>query len=588
MTPPERSSDHGLSGTTTARAASRLTARWSSVQRTLGAIASDGLQRRIYIAAITVGALLVALMSHSALETNRLIRHTLEEEMNTHLQAISLSVRESLSLADYTAKQARKQWLQEQRLKSHPDYVEDFPNFKDLISQVAIIDQHGYLAASSHTPQVNPIYLGDRAHFRAHVDHPHDTVFVSEPVIGRISQSRSVQFTRPIRDKDHQFIGVVVISLNPAYIEENLFDRIGRPHHQVLLMGNDGRLRVGGNSQASAGPPATQGADPLIKHAHAQPDRAWREQHLWKSQALDEYDLVLQVGLPRHEIERKTQRTYAMAAGAASLVLLSGAFYVRRMLLLVRDRNDILQKLEESKIKASSANAMKSKFVSSISHELRTPLNGILGFSELIVMSEDVDEAKRYGQIVNKSATHLHQLVNTLLDLAKIEAGQMEVVCIHSDVREICESVVSIHRYGVEKKGLILDVNYEPDIPKVIYTDHIKLMQILNNLLNNAVKFTDDGAIFLTVSLEQGQWSFSVADTGIGMTPQQLENVFARFNNIKLDRFESADRPGAGLGMALCKDLVELLGGSIDVFSEPKVGTVVKVLLPQQHASSDF
>lgn len=581
-------SDPGLNGATTTRTRGRVATPWSSLRRTLVGIASDSLQRRIYIAALVVGALLVALVWRSVLETNRLIRHTLEEELNTHLQAISLSLSESLSLADFTAKQARKQWLQEARLKSHPDYVEDFPNFKDLISQVAVIDQHGYLAASSLTPQVKRVYLGDRAHFRVHANNPQDdAVYVSEPVVGRVSQTRTVQFSRPIRDQHHQFSGVVVISLKPDYIEESLFARIGRPHHQVMLTGTDGRLRVGAESPASAAPSTRDAATPLSPTPTAPFGTPWPGPHLWKKQALDEYDLVLHVGLPQQEITRQTERTVALATGAAVIILLSGAYYVRRLLLLVNDRNRILQKLENSQIKANSANAMKSRFVSSISHELRTPLNGILGFSELIGMSQDVEEAKRYGLIVNKSATHLHQLVNTLLDLAKIEAGQMEMVCIHSDVREICDSVVSIHRYSVEKKGLILDVNYELGIPKVIYTDHIKLMQILNNLLNNAIKFTDDGAIFVTVSLEHGQWRFSVADTGIGMTPQQLDNIFARFNNIKLDHFESAERPGAGLGMALCRELVELMGGSIEVFSEPKVGTVVKVLLPDRHAHAD-
>jgi signal transduction histidine kinase len=171
-------------------------------------------------------------------------------------------------------------------------------------------------------------------------------------------------------------------------------------------------------------------------------------------------------------------------------------------------------------------------------------------------------------------------LVNTLLDLAKIEAGQMEVVKIRSDVRELCNSVLSIHRYGVEQKGLMLNVKFQADIPPTILTDHIKLMQILNNLLSNAVKFTDNGAIFLSVEMDQGSWVFSVADTGIGMNAEQLSNVFNRFNNVKLDDSQSADRPGAGLGMALCKDFAELLDGSLHVYSELRVGTVVKLILP--------
>jgi len=249
---------------------------------------------------------------------------------------------------------------------------------------------------------------------------------------------------------------------------------------------------------------------------------------------------------------------------------------------VVRDRNSLLLKLEESKIKANSANAMKSKFVSSISHELRTPLNGILGFSELIGMSDNLEEAQKYGKTVNKSAEHLHQLVNTLLDLAKIEAGQMEVTKTESSIREICESVSSIHRFSIEKKGLLFNLGLDKNVPHTIYTDRIKLMQILNNLLHNAVKFTDEGAIFLSVTFNNNRWNFSVADTGMGMEPHQLKHIFTRFNNIKMEQDESADRSGAGLGMALCKELIELLDGKIEVQSERGVGSVVGFHIPEE------
>lgn len=550
--------------------------------------AADTLQRRIYLASLMFGMLLIALAGRSLVETHRLAQHAADEELGTHIHAIALGLRESLSLADFTAKQARKQWLEDGRLKVHADYVEDFPNFKDLIAQVAIIDKEGFLKASSLSVSVPNTYLGDRAHFNVHRASQTDAVFISEPVLGRVSNTKTVQLTRPVFNHAQQFDGVVVISLNPVYIQNILFDQTRKPDLKVLLVGADNRLRVGNIEQPGAGEPGPQPPEALITMANANVTYGEPDNHYWRTLQLDEYALTLKIGVPKSRIDQRFHRTSAAIALGTVLIVLFMIYYTRRLLLVVQDRNSILHKLEESKIKASSANAMKSKFVSSISHELRTPLNGILGFSELIGMSDDFAEAKRYAQIVNKSATHLHQLVNTLLDLAKIEAGQMEITRIHSDVREICDSVASIHRYSIEKKGLILDVSYEPNIPKIIYTDHIKLMQILNNLLNNAVKFTDEGAIFLTIALEQDAWSFSVADTGIGMTPQQLKDIFTRFNNIKLDQYESADRPGAGLGMALCKDLVELLGGTIEVYSEPKVGTVVKVLLPQIHANNQI
>jgi len=545
---------------------------------------TDKLQRRIYLAALLAAALLVTLIWRGAHEANELIKRTGKDELTTYSQAIQLNVMEALNLADYTLKRARNQWLSERTVKTHEEYFEDFPNFKALITQIAIIDKDGHLVSSSLNPKVPKTWLGDREHYRVHLNTTSDAIFISTPLEGRISNNMSVQFTRPIFNADRVFEGVVVISLDPTYIADTLFKRAGLAEIRVLLLGTDGRVRV----QASMG--STHDA-PVIESPALMPvGSAWAKQSVndihdfyWQTNAVEGYALTLEVGVPKQRIDMQIARTNQIAWALTTLLLLALFAYTGSILRLVRDRNTLLQRLEESKIKANSANAMKSKFVSSISHELRTPLNGILGFSELIGMSDNLEEAKKYGKTVNKSADHLHQLVNTLLDLAKIEAGQMEVTRIQSSVRDICESVTSIHRYSMKNKGLLFNLNFDTSLPKTIYTDHIKLMQILNNLINNAVKFTDEGAIFLSVAFSDHRWHFTVADTGIGMTPQQLKNMFTRFNNIKMDESDSATRQGAGLGMALCKELIELLGGEIDVQSEHKVGTAVKFYIPDLH-----
>jgi len=547
---------------------------------------ADSLQRRIYLAALLSAGLLVALVWRGAHETNALVKRASTDELAAYSQAIQLNVLEAMNLADYTLKQARKQWVRERNLKTHDEYFEDFPNFKALITQIAIIDKHGYVQASSLSSQTSNTWLGDREHFRVHLNTTADAIFISEPLKGRISNNISVQFTRPIFNDSRQFDGVVVVSLDPAYIAETLFKRAEMEDIQVLLVGSDGRVRVKASLAAS------QNGSVAQHPGFAPMGSAWARSSIqdingfyWKTVEIEGYPLELDVGIPKNRIDSKIERTNQIAIVLTALLLLALFAYTASIIRLVRDRNSLLLKLEESKVKASSANAMKSKFVSSISHELRTPLNGILGFSELIGMSDNLEEAKRYGKTVNKSADHLHQLVNTLLDLAKIEAGQMEITRIQSSVREICESVTSIHRYSIEKKGLVFNLNLDANLPPSIYTDHIKLMQILNNLLNNAVKFTDEGAIFLSVAFEGDRWHFSVADTGIGMSPQQLKNIFTRFNNIKMDQAAAAERPGAGLGMALCKELIELLGGEIDVQSEQNIGTIIKFHIPQTHDS---
>lgn len=554
---------------------------WSRLKLRGSKLLADPLQSRIYLACLLISGALVVLIGSNATETNRLLERNLEVELSTHLHAVGISLRESLNLADYVARQARGQWEGENTLRAHGDLINDIPNFKQLITQVAIIDRNGMLQASSLDKNVKRIDLSDRKHFLVHKTSGVDVSYLSQPLVGRVSKVLTAQFTRPILDGRGDFNGVVVVSLNFDYLQKLLLEQNGTSQHNVAVFAS---------SPPGLGGDKRQAAIPLIALSGiAQPNgplklssaATWEQKQIGKEMALKDFGLVLRVSVPQEPFQRKLKFNLALAVVLSAMLVFGVGYYAFQMLATIQSRSRILRKLEESQIKANSANAMKSKFVSSISHELRTPLNGILGFSELIGMSDDIAEAKRYGNIVNKSATHLHQMVNTLLDLAKIEAGQMEVVKIRSDVRDLCNSVLSIHRYGVEKKGLALDVKYQSGMPATIVTDHIKLMQILNNLLSNAVKFTDEGAIFITVAFEQSQWIFSVADTGIGMSPEQVNQVFERFNNVRLDDELSSERAGAGLGMALCKDFAELLGGSIHVYSELRSGTVVKVLLPQ-------
>lgn len=559
------------------------TDRIGLVKTTIAGMAADGLQRRIYLAALLTAALLVTLGWRTAHEINELVERTSQDELTTYAQAIQLNVLEAMNLADFTLKQARKQWARDRTIKTHDEYFEDFPNYRELITQVAIIDRDGYLKSSSLRSNAANTWLGDREHFRVHEKSTKDSIFISAPVIGRISNNSSVQVTRPIFNEQHEFDGVAVISLNPAYIADTLFKGADMQDINVLLVGEDGRIRVSANPDLySIGKSVSPPKQELINSASADSQVKNKQKYHWQTITIEGYPLQLDVGTPRERIDANISNTNRIALVIVLVLLAALIGYTANIIKVVRDRNSLLLILEESKIKANSANAMKSKFVSSISHELRTPLNGILGFSELIGMSDNLEEAQKYGKTVNKSAEHLHQLVNTLLDLAKIEAGQMEVTKTESSIREICESVSSIHRFSIEKKGLLFNLGVDKNVPHTIFTDRIKLMQILNNLLHNAVKFTDEGAIFLSVTFNNHRWNFSVADTGIGMAPHQLKHIFTRFNNIKLEQDESADRSGAGLGMALCKELIELLGGEIEVQSERGVGSVVGFHIPEE------
>ena len=559
----------------------RLSERLEYLKKILTGLASDPLKRRICAASLAVGTLLIALAAGSLLEANRVVQHTLDEQLTTHLQATGQSIHESLSHADYAARQARKQWLQDGRIDSHAGAVEAFPKFKDLISEIVILNKSGFVVASSSNATASNNYFGNLEFFRIHQTSDKDILFISKSGKTVESKITTLEYTRPILDQNHKFNGVVVIILNLNTIKNNLVKKTIDFDIRTVLIRNDKKIIIESNIHSSVKSRSRTDNFNFINSANVQIIDDSRNEYYWKSIALDDYSMALYAGTLKDPIHKTNHNIWVLIAALTLTALLILFYYTMKIVTAVQDRNKILQKLIENKIAISSANAMKSKFVASISHEFRTRLNSILGFSELIGMSDNFEKAQQYGKIVNTSATQLHQLVNTLLDLAKIEAGQMKITRILSDVRELCDSVASIHRSSVEKKELLFDIRYETDIPKTIFTDHIKLMQILNNLLNNAIKFTDDGAIFFIVSIEKSEWCFSIADTGIGMTPQQLKNIFTRFNRDRMDQFETTDRPGAGLGMALCKDLVELLDGTIDVYSERNVGTVVKIFLPK-------
>lgn len=544
--------------------------------------ASDRLKVRVIAASLIVSLVFLALLTKSILDARSNIYGSTEKDLRVHSQMVLLNVVEGLHLVDYTIKRARQEWLEKGHLRPHDEFVSDFPNYKDLIVQVAVIDEQGYLAASSLSANPAKVYLGDREHFQVHEAAQVDQVFISQPIVGRVSGQTTLQFTRPIFGPNGVFSGVMVVSLNPEYLAQKNFQILAALGIKGLLLGKDGFLRVN-----LPGPMADHNAFKLVRFSQVQDGGGalttshLTEGYIWQQTSLDEYRLTLAVGYPQVKLVERIQYVYWSAFVGALVILAAVVWYTASILRLITSRNNILVKLEESNVKANSANEMKSKFVSSISHELRTPLNGILGFSELVEMSGSLEEARRYGSIIHYSSEHLHQLVNTLLDLAKIEAGQMAVVRTRSNVRELLESVVSLHRFEAERKGLLLSLNFEQDLPKVIVTDRIKLMQVLNNLISNAIKFTDSGAIFVSAKFASPNWEITVADTGVGMSQAQIDCVFDRFNNVKLDSISTTEKQGAGLGMALCKELVELMNGRISLQSEVNVGTSVQITLQE-------
>ena len=221
--------------------------------------------------------------------------------------------------------------------------------------------------------------------------------------------------------------------------------------------------------------------------------------------------------------------------------------------------------LIQARDKAEMMDRLKSAFLANMSHEIRTPLNAIVGFSDLLVETEELSERQEYIKIVRENNDLLLQLISDILDLSKIEAGTFEFTNGDVDVNLLCEDIVrSMGMKAKEEVELVLD-NHLP-VCHVI-SDRNRIHQVISNFVNNAMKFTSEGSIHVGYKLKDGELEFYVEDTGIGIEKEQLPHIFERF--VKLNSFVH----GTGLGLSICQSIVEQLGGRIGVDSEKGKGS---------------
>lgn len=233
--------------------------------------------------------------------------------------------------------------------------------------------------------------------------------------------------------------------------------------------------------------------------------------------------------------------------------------------------------LMQARAEAEAANRAKSEFVANISHELRTPINGMMGFVQLMMMDELSEKQRERAEIIKSSSEHLLELVNDLLDLSRISSGTVDLHPQPFDVAELVEETTRLMRPMAAERGLDLMATVDLPAGARISADPGRIKQILINLVGNAIKFTEQGQVALKVSETADGIAFAVADTGPGLRAEEQAAVFDRFA-----RTEESSRtsPGAGLGLAITRGLVELMEGEITVESEVGVGSIFTVHLP--------
>ena len=261
-----------------------------------------------------------------------------------------------------------------------------------------------------------------------------------------------------------------------------------------------------------------------------------------------------------------------------------GAFTVWNGVILdVTDQHRQAEALHEAKDAAESALRAKEGFLAMMSHEIRTPMNGILGLVELLLNTGLAPEQQRMLALAQESGQALAQILDDILDYAKIEAGHLAVVPAPLDLRDLLDSVSSLLMPQAQKKGLQLRLYVSPEVPATVRADGIRMRQILFNLLGNAIKFTDRGGVALRATIETctdgtAMVLVEVRDTGIGIAMADMQRLFTPF--VQVERSSTRRFGGTGLGLAISRNLAAMMGGSLALASEEGTGTTVALRVP--------
>ncbi len=503
-------------------------------------------------------------------------------------------------------------------------WAREIPITTGPIVQAGIVAPNGMLVSTTSTPNLKPIDMSDREHVRVGLDGKFKGLFIGPPVSSRVDGQMVIPITKRVETKDGRFVGILDFLVSPAKLTIL---------HQSINLGNDGIIALIGSDDiirarfTKKRPDGLDGIGNTIPHSldrdrvletddgsgfYIQPNTVDHITRLISYRRVANYPLIVAVGLGYDEglaSWRMQAETLSALAAAVTLLLGGLALYLMREIglramrdleladernklkaanLQLTDEHSKLQtanaELIESRTRAEAASQAKSRFLANMSHELRTPLNAILGFSQIIKDQVMGPVGKPvyadYAKDIHGAGEHLLKLINRVLDMAKIEAGKIELYDDVLDPAEIVRTSVTAVRGLAAGKGVALETDIPPGTP-FIRGDELRLSEVLINLLSNAVKFTETGHVRVSLAFDAARgFSFTVADTGIGMSPDEITQALEPF--VQVDNAFSKKYQGTGLGLPLARRLIELHGGSLDIASVKGGGTTISARLPPE------
>jgi signal transduction histidine kinase len=291
----------------------------------------------------------------------------------------------------------------------------------------------------------------------------------------------------------------------------------------------------------------------------------------------DNFNLYLQIAKKNVQIEHANRNLEEKVEERTKLLNLSN----KELRAEVRRRAIIEKELIAAKEKAEESDKLKSAFLANMSHEIRTPMNGILGFANLLHEAESEEEFNEFVEAIVKSGEHLLNLINDIIDLSKIEAGILKIEKSNFEINRLTREIYDMFSVDANVVAKKIDFSYRnglPDNDCMIYTDRVRLKQIMINLVNNACKYTDQGSIEFFYEIRDNSLQFVIKDTGIGIPKESQEVIFDRFMQASNGR--TSGRNSTGLGLSITKTYLNLMGGSISVNSKVDVGSEFSFNLP--------
>jgi two-component system sensor histidine kinase BarA len=485
-------------------------------------------------------------------------------------EAVTLHVKETIAMSDQLARVVQDEVLRRPQLPP------------TLYSGISIAGEDGYVKDHAFREPLH--YVAKEEYFRKLRESAKDVFLVRTIQPSVLTSHPQMVVSRRITRPDGSFAGVVNITLTADYFSR-YYERLTATEAETII------LVV--NRETVLGIKVWKGFQPDLTLVHASVpetygiaiDKIERNtvpvrfgNAIWSSWDIPDNDMSVIVGSNQTGspgLEHHLGKYYVTGAVLSVLIMVLTGLVT----WLTWRASQAVALLKASERKANAANAVKSSFVGKISHDLRTPLNGIVGFADLIRQSGSSDRDRTYASHIYDSATHLHSLLNMILDITKIEAGAEALAKSDVELVPVVRNLAEIHALPASTKGLELSLEISRDTPFVLRCDEHRLRQILGNILHNAVKFTEHGKIVFAIENSDKGVVFTIRDNGPGIPPEEMSHLFEMFHHIH--RSGSREHAGIGLGLAIAKELVELHGGEIEVESTVGVGTCFRITLPR-------